>query len=139
MSKILEIDGVKVIDAKRPLTLIVTKDDVRKADVKKPDNCAVALACRRQFGATEARVHLSRVYLRTNGGKWMRYVTPRDMRSEIIAFDRGGAFETGEFRLMKVQASKLLGKRSGGTAPYTKRGKKRKAPHVVANVRTGPA
>jgi hypothetical protein len=137
--KIKEIDGLPVIDAKRPITITITKSDVDKADVKEPAGCAVARACRRDLHAIEARVHLARVYVRTNKGNWTRYMTPRSMRSEIVAFDRGGQFEPGEFTLSAPSATKVLGKRRGGSKPFVKRGKKRKPPHVITNVRHGPA
>ena len=138
MSNVRQIDGRPVIDARRPVKLIVTRSDVKGADTKEPANCAVARACRRDLYAAEVRVHLGRVYIRSNENNWVRYITPGGMRDEIIAFDRGGKFEPGEFRLMAPQRSKTLGKKSGGTKPYTKRGKKRAAPHIVTNVRTGP-
>ncbi len=48
--------------------------------------------------ADEVRVHLSRVYVRT-GRKWTRYKAANGLRTEIIAFDRGGSFEAGEYTL----------------------------------------
>lgn len=136
------IDGKPVIDAKKPITLIVTEGDINRADRKEPADCAFARACRRALHVKEARVHLGRVYLRANDGNWTRYLTPRTLRSEIIAFDRGGAFEPGEFTLGAPQPSKRTGKTQG-----SKRGRnrprtakvKRRSPHVVTNVRTGPA
>lgn len=136
--KIKVIDGLPVIDAKRPLTLHVLKSDVAKADVKEPAGCAVARACRRELHVEEARIHLGRVYLRSNKGNWTRYITPKSMRAEIIAFDRGGTFEPGEFVLHVPQPTKQLGKSTGG-GKNTKHPKKRRPPHVVTNVRTGPA
>ena len=88
----------------------------------------------------EARIHLGRVYLRTNETNWVRYQTPASMREEIIAFDRGGSFEPQEFRLAAVVPSKTKRTHQGGKdAPRSKRTKKRRAPHIVANVRGGPA
>lgn len=132
--KPFEIDGQKVTDAKKPIMLIVTDDDCRRANRKKPESCAVARACGRI--AEEARVHLSRLYLRIKG-KWMRYETPASMRDEIIAFDRGGTFEAQQFKLNPPRPTRRLGQHTGGQ----KRGKpatKRRKPHVVTNVRSGP-
>jgi hypothetical protein len=137
--RVQEIDGKPVFDAKKPLILTVNRNDVAKADAKEPADCAVARACRRELHAKEVRVHLGRVYVRLNEGNWTRYITPKAMRSEIIAFDRGGAFEPGEFRLAAPEPSKALGKRRGGSKPFKRSGKKRTAPHVVTNVRVGPA
>lgn len=55
-------------------------------------------------------------------------IVPRSMRTEIVAFDRGGTFAPGEFRLAAPQPSKLLGKKSGGRSPHKKRGKHLRPP-----------
>src|SRR5262245_20886375 len=99
MKRIKEIDGLPVIDAKKPLVLTITEADIQRADVKEPSKCAVARACHRALHAIEARVHLARIYIRANKGNWVRYMTPRAMRAEIIAFDRGGRFQPNTFRL----------------------------------------
>jgi hypothetical protein len=95
------IKAIDVVDAEKALRLHVTQDDITQADIKDPGNCAVARACKRELHVTEARVHLSYVYLRPNANenKWVRYMTPRAMRDQMISFDRGGAFEPSEFDL----------------------------------------
>ncbi len=139
-----EIDGLPILNAKKAIMLNITENDVAKADRKEPADCAVARACRREMHAKEVRVHLGRVYVRMNEGNWTRYLTPKTMRSEIIAFDRGGTFEPAEFMLAPPQPSKQTGKRQG-TKPKVKHARnnpnrtKRAAPHVVTNVRMGPA
>lgn len=140
MGKIVkDIDGLPVFDAKRPIKLIVNKNDVDKADIKEPKDCAVARACRRELHAKEVRVHLSRIYIKTNEGNWTRYFTPRALRTEIVAFDRGGTFGTGEYQLTVPTPSHKLGKRRGSHKDYAKKGKKRRKAHVIKDVRTGPA
>lgn len=139
MGKIIkDIDGLPVFDAKRGMKLIVNKNDVDKADIKEPKDCAVARACRRKLHAKEVRVHLSRIYVKTNEGSWTRYFTPRAMRSEIIAFDRGGKFEAGEYHLLPPHPSNRLGKNKS-RGPHLKKGKKRTKPHIIKDVRAGPA
>jgi len=138
------IGGLPIIDAKKAISLTINARDVDLADPKRPNNCAVAIACRRQTHAKEVRVHLGRVYVRANDLNWQRYITPRPMRAEIIAFDRGGEFEPGTFTLSAPQPSKRATGKRQGTAPkrIAKRvagGKKRATYHVVKNVRTGPA
>lgn len=141
MSRITTIDGLPVLDAKRPLVLHVTKSDITKAHTKAPNACAVARACARELHVKEARVHLSRVDLRTNDHNWTRYITPRPMRAEIIAFDRGGAFEPSEFTLHPVNAASATGRTQGGKTRGKRHppARRRRAPHIVANVRGGPA
>ncbi len=141
-SHLKAIDGMPVIDAKQSTTLHITKQDIARGDRKRPDKCAAALAIVREMHAIEARVHLSRIYIRTNKGNWQRYVAPRSLRSEVVAFDRGGQFEEGAHYLHAPQPSIRLGaKRARYDAPGKwKKGKKRRQPpHVTRNVRTGPA
>ena len=87
----MKIEGTAVKDADDHLTITVTKSDVRLGSAKKARSCAAAQAICRQTGATEARVHVSRAYVKKDG-KWLRFATPPSMRNEIIAFDRGGIF-----------------------------------------------
>lgn len=126
------IDGRLIIDAKHSLPLTITKADIKNADTKDPANCAAALACRRQHHVAEVRIHLGRTYVRQNKGNWLRYETPENLRSEIIAFDRGGTFEPGEyvFRTMRPSHLKARGNRHG-SAKVKKPGakvKSRRAP-----------
>ena len=142
MSTVTQIDGLPVLNAKKPITLTINSNDIAKADRKEPLDCAVARACRRELHAKEVKVHLGRVYVRMNEGSWTRYMTPKSMRDEIIAFDRGGDFAPGTFTLPPPTPSKAAnGKRQGGKTKPKKRsaGKKRMPPHVVANVRSGAA
>ncbi len=139
MGKIVKaIDGMPVIDAKRPVTLHITRADIQHSDPKRPERCAAALAIKRDLHAIEARVHLSRIYIRSNKGNWQRYLTPTALKSEIVAFDRGGQFEPSEFVLKPAHPSQRLGVyRARG--PHKTVGKKRRKPHVTRNVRLGPA
>ena len=68
----------------------------------------------RQLGASEARVHTGRTYVKINE-EWMRYNTPVSLQKEIVAFDRGGSFEPGEYELrpLPVTQIKRLGQRQG--------------------------
>ncbi len=137
------IDGLPVIDAKDSIKLTVTSRDIEKADRKDPADCVVARACRRELHVKEARVHLSRVYLRSNDNNWVRYTVPKPMRTEIIAWDRGGSFESAEFELTRPAKTHSLG--AGTTKKYKHKkyaktgNRKRSAPAVVKNVRAGPA
>lgn len=142
MSRIMEFDGLPVVNGKHPIMLTVTKSDISKAEPKDPSRCAVALACRRQLGCIEARIHLGRVYIRTNQSNWWRYVTPASMRQEIVVLDRGGTFEARAFRLQSPPPRKQTGTKQGGrNKPGRKRPKtsKPRPYHLTTNVRTGPA
>ena len=138
--QIRSIDGLPVIDAKKPLTIHVNKKDIDNAEKKDPAYCAVALACRRELHAVEVRVHLSRTYIRTNKSNWVRYFTPPAMRNEIVIFDRGGRFLEGEFTLSPITPSKQKRGQQGSKKNQNNKdsGKKRRAYRVLTDVRSGP-
>jgi len=144
MSKL--INGLPILNANKCLTLHITGPDVKSAKKKRPDFCVVANAVRRETRAKEVRVHLGRVYVRTTPTEWIRYVTPRSLRTEIITFDRGGTFSLGVHTLgaVPITKRKKAGKRQGaekepGAPRFTGTGHKRKKAHVVTDVRTSPA
>jgi hypothetical protein len=129
------IDGKPVIDAKSSITLHIAKQDCVGANPKRPESCAAARNIKRDLKAIDCRVHLSRVYIRQNKGNWQRYATPANLRAEIIAFDRGGAFEPGDYILSPLQPTQR--KRNRSTKPIRKRVPQRG--NRTANVRTGAA
>lgn len=96
-----QIDGIPVKDALRSVTLEISRKDISGADRKNPESCVAAAACHAHLGKVrDVRVHLSRIFiLREKTEFWERYETPRALRAEIIAFDRGGRFEPGTFEL----------------------------------------
>lgn len=125
-------------DATSHITLEILPKDIAAAHIKDPSGCVMAKACKRQLGR-EARIHLTRVYIKKNGGDtWIRYLVPSSLRGEIISFDRGGKFFPGRYVLSPPYKTAKLGadKRRGRTNP-----KKDGKPtyKVTKDVRTGPA
>ena len=138
--KLIEMDGLPVLDAKKPLRLEVMREDIRDASKKVPNSCAVAKACTRAMGVKGVKVHVSRLYLNTNDKSWTRYVVSGAMRNEIIAYDRGGKFMPGVYVLNAPQKCKRLGvkqtDRKRGARPEVKNpAKKLRAYSHVTNVR----
>jgi hypothetical protein len=114
-----------VVNAKMPLVIIITEEDIRRGAMKDPAGCAAAISCCRAPRVSEARVHASTTYLR-EGKRWVRYRTPSALRMGMIAFDRGGMLEPGAYILRPVQPShQARGVRQGtpgdGARPKTKR------------------
>jgi len=146
-----QIDGKPILDSKKSLTLHITQSDINKSDPKRPETCAAANCIRRELHAEEVKVHLSRVYIRMNKGSWQRYYTSAPLRNEIIAFDRGGNFAAGKYELLSIRPSHKSGKRQGSKdvsklggirhagEKRRRKGPPRKSPHVVKDVRMGPA
>lgn len=134
----MEINGVKVVDAKKPLTLHISVGDVKKGSNKNPSSCAAAQACLKLPGVTQAKVHISTTYIKL-ADKWLRFRTPGALRSEIVAFDRGGTFEAGEYTLAPMSPTLRLGVGATGsntskTKPHGSKKKKRKM-HLVKGIR----
>ena len=107
--RLLEIDGLPVKDAKKNIRLEVMREDIISARKKDSNCCAVAKACKRLEGVKGVKVHLSRLYLNTDGKCYTRYIVSGAMRSEIIAFDRGGKFMPGMYSLSAPDKTKALG------------------------------
>lgn len=133
----MRIAGKKVVDARGKLTLSITQRDCDKGNTKDPAACAAALALIRQTHAKSARVHLGRVYV-DNGTHWTRYSTPKSLRTEIVAFDRGGTFEPGDYVLTPMPPAQQLGAHYGGVHHKKKRTNRKIARiqhHVTSGVR----
>lgn len=133
----MKIAGLPVVDATKRLTIKITESDIEKGNTKDPGKCAAAQALLREKDCSEARVHLGRTYLKI-GKKWLRFHTPESLRGEIISFDRGAAFQIGEYTLSPMQPSHKATGKAHGSAPSTKKPKVTKVrakPHVVYGVR----
>src|SRR4051812_25480409 len=100
----MEIKGVRVKDATRPITIEIKDRDVKNGNTKNPAACAAALACKRTFNGAETRVHIGRTYVKL-GKEWVRFRTPLSLRTEIITFDRGGTFAPGKYTLQPMPKS----------------------------------
>lgn len=133
-----QIDGYPIVDAGAPIKIAILPEDIITSDRQEPNNCVMARACRRALHCEEVRVHLSRVFVRMKRGKqWLRYDTPRALRTEIVAWDRGGTFEPGTF-ILKPPRMKTTGAQTGSETNQT-RPKKDQKPrgggHYLRNVR----
>ncbi len=138
-----KLDGLRVVDATKRLTIHISPADCKVGRTRRPESCAAALACLREVpGCTEARAHIARTYVKMKD-HWVRYKTPGSLRGEILAFDRGGRFQPGEYELVPLPKSdRANGKAHSGKAhskPTLKRGRKgkhRAKPHIIHGVRT---
>jgi hypothetical protein len=136
----MKIAGTPVTDAKNDLRLHITKLDVRSGAKKNADACAAANALCRQEGCTEAKVHFTRAYIK-KGKTWVRYYVPPALRSEIVAFDRGGTFEAGDYELKAMPPNMIEPRAKSRGINKTKRkshankGLMPKAVHITTGVR----
>ena len=124
--RVQTLEGLPVYDATEPLMIEVIKQDIRNQDRKNPGKCAVARACTRELHV-EARAYLSRLYIKhENADHWLRYQLTESVRSEVAAFDRGGGFSQGTYRIPPLPPSRRPSKggkvkTKGAGTPRTQR------------------
>jgi hypothetical protein len=101
----MEINGKRVVDATKPVTIKITPKDVADGANKNPSECAAAKAAKHSVpDCINARVHVGRVYIEQSS-KWVRYNTSEALRTEIVSFDRGGSFQPGAYTLRPMAES----------------------------------
>lgn len=131
-----KLEGLPVVDATRALVLNVQRRDVDRKQRKNPSQCALAACAQREY-QTEARVYMSRAYVKSaDGTHWLRYTVGGTAQREITSFDRGAAFEPGVYRLSPPAPSAQLAtyaSKNHGRAPHT--GKPPRPMHISLNVR----
>jgi hypothetical protein len=111
--------------------------DVKKAGVQNPSSCAVAQALCRDAAVAEARVYISRTYVRPKGAKeWKRYRTPANLRTEIVAFDKGAPKAFADENTFELLATPKTGKQQGSTKNQNvKRGPKEHRTYILTHIR----
>lgn len=127
------LHGTKITNGRKRLVLNIKPCDIKGAKPKDPTSCAAARALQRQ-GYTEAVVMRSVTYV--NSGTralpcWQRYETPEALTREIVAIDRGGQFEAGDYTLSPVRPSK----REKPTGPKNVKKGSRPYRHLTTNIR----
>lgn len=135
----MEINGKKVIDAKRPLNIEVLSEDCRKGKTKDAARCAAARAILREYeNVLGARVHRSVTYIEYPES-WVRYLTPVSLRTELTVFDRGAAFEPGPHTLgapsHTSQSLTELRKSRADNRTGSHAGKNKRTRHEIPNIR----
>lgn len=143
MSKVksanMKIDGLPVKNLTKPITLEISEQDCQRGNAKQPGSCAAALAIVREYpNCTEAKVHLGRVFIRIGQRHWLRGKTSGALRTEIAAFDKGGNFDPGSYRILPLCPSELDNlKHSGSKSKPAKKGKSavKRHLHFTKNVR----
>lgn len=103
------IYGRPVVNGKRKIALHISAADVKNGKNKAPGACAAAMALMREVpNCIKARVHLGRTYILKDDDQWYRYKTPEALQREIVAFDKGGKFEPGEYELRPMSPSEMI-------------------------------
>lgn len=138
--------GLKIMDAKAPLVLEVTRHDITNAKPKDPSCCAFACAVKRELGANAAYFFRTVAWIEYED-RIVRYQMPDSMQKEVVAFDRAKAMEPGVYQLSRPGPSrttkgrsanrKRASRRKGSTGSGRSRASKRSpAKHKMTNIRT---
>jgi hypothetical protein len=154
LKKRIKEKNMKLVLAKAPMALEVTKGDIAGAKQKDPGNCAFACAVKRGYGANAAYFMRTTAYIEFED-RVLQYDMPQAMQKEIVAFDRAKAMEPGVYRLSPVRPArrpegkpharalrKKAKRRTAKRATAIAEGKRVRAAkpkrehHPVANIRT---
>ena len=123
-------------DSTKNVKIEVTKNDANSKAVKQHDVCAFAVACKRKFHLSGVIISRSVAYL-IKRDKAYRFQLPPSVEKEIVSFDRGAGFATGEYELERVPKSNRLGIRIERKQPKKNRlNKTKRYRHVTTNIRT---
>jgi hypothetical protein len=129
-----------VTDADDDLLINVTERDYKTSVKKEHSGCALAVATKRQEEAAKVIVSASTAYV-IKGNHATRYRVPQSASREIVSFDRGAEFCTGDYKLKAIAPSGRLGK----SHPVDTRDRNRPSTgnlpkrffHHTANIRDG--
>ena len=126
----MKINGIEVEDANEGLVVKITKQDVRRGELKNSSACAAANAICRQHHADEARVHFARAYVR-KGKKWLRFSVPPALRRihplAATAVGPPGSANSKTLRQPQEEGAPA-GRRQSHEAPISRR-YRRSCPH----------
>lgn len=92
---------LKRVDARTPLAIELLSKDIKEGKLKNWEECAFAVACKRQEDVVAAYFFRSCAYLEYED-KLVRYHLPPSVQKEIVSFDRGGTIEPGTYCLSPV-------------------------------------
>lgn len=130
-----------VRDADDDLLINVTAKDEKASKRKDHNECAMATAIKRQEHASSVIISASTAYV-IKGTEAVRYKVPEAVSKEVVSFDRGSSFESGDYKLKAQPKSHRLGTYRGkDTRPDNSRPKTGTAAkrfiHHTANIREG--
>ena len=124
----------RVDDAKEDLDVHITAKDVSNSIKKDMNNCALAVASKRELHPDMVIATRSRLYLIKNH-KALRYDLTERIRMEITSFDRGAEFTPGTYNVKAPPPTARLGRRPGRQRGRNTGTKPRSPPQETQNIR----
>lgn len=98
VERIIREKKLAQVDAPKPITIVVTQNDIVNAKSRHSKCCAFALAAKRKPGVHDAFFFLTTAYLEYKD-QMVRYKLPPSVQKEIISFDRAKIVAPGAYQL----------------------------------------
>jgi hypothetical protein len=121
-----------VVDALKPIEIVVEDRDARDSTPLSPGHCALAVACARKYDG--AIIGMSVAYLIV-GKAAVRYAVGQAIQREIVSFDRNKDFRSGTFVLGRPAGTRLLGVDHSSARKSRGNGKPRRVMHFTKGIR----
>lgn len=122
MAKKFELDGLPIKEARRPIKLLPTEADIKRAKRKDPTCCVAATAFKRMEKVKRVHVYRSRTYVQFKGDQfWTRYKTPVRLAANTVTYDKAGIFDLEDYTfspLQPTQRNRAERKRTGKEKTY---------------------
>jgi hypothetical protein len=104
MSKSFMLDGLPIKEARKPIKLLPTEQDIKKAKRKDPTCCVAATAFKRMKNVKRVHVYRSRTYVQFKGDPfWTRYKTPVRLAANTVTYDKAGIFDLEDYTFPPLQ------------------------------------
>lgn len=120
-------------DARKPITIEVTKNDATISKRRAHRECAMAVACKRAFKVDGVIIARTTAYL-VKGTTATRFKLPPSVAREITSFDRGSDFAPGVYTLSKPSESHKMDS-PGGNGKRNGKGSSRAHQHLTTGIR----
>lgn len=102
--KQFKLDGLLVREARKPIRLLPTEQDIKKAKRKDPTCCVAATAFKRMKNVKRVHVYRSRTYVEFKGdGFWTRFKTPVRLAANTVTYDKAGIFDLEDYEFPPLQ------------------------------------
>ena len=116
----LVLNGKSVVDAAKPLTIQVQRQDIKGATPTDDQNCPIARSLLRGFKVVSVSVGAGVVYVETPK-QYVRFVMSKEDQEMVRAYDQSGYFRPCTLQLNVPPASKRIGARAGTKPGSNKR------------------
>jgi hypothetical protein len=126
-----QVTSVK--DSTQNVRIEVSARDVSNSTKKDKQGCAMAVACKRKMHLDGVIIARNKAYL-IKGKKAIRFDVPQSVQKEVVSFDRGAAFEPGDYHLTRISPAQRLDRHKTKSKPG-KRTSTNRVKHQTVGIR----